>query len=99
MHCNLESLEQHWDAVRKAMSREERGTRLSVVLPRGDGEAWAARAQAAGLAELALASVGVEGAEGSVEVPWGCDGLERRALEGGYRVFVGAARRAILRRR
>ena len=37
--------------------------------------------------------MGIEGAEGSVEVPWGCDGLERRALEGGYRVFVGGAPR------
>ena len=52
------------------MSREERGSRLSVVLPRGGGETWAARAREAGLVELALDSMGIEDAEGSVEVPW-----------------------------
>ena len=93
LHCNLESLARHWEVVRQAMSRKERGTRLTVVLPRGDDETWSTRAREAGLSELDLTSLGIEHAGGDVEVPWGCDGLERRALEGGYRVFVGGAPR------
>ena len=93
LHCNLESLARHWEVLRQAMSRKERGTRLTVILPRGDDEAWSTRAREAGLSELDLTSLGIEHAGGDVEVPWGCDGLERRALEGGYRVFVGGAPR------
>ena len=95
MQCNLESLEQRWELVRQAMSREERGTRLTVVLPRDGDEAWAARPREAGLDELDLPSLGIEHAGGGVEMPWGSDGLERRTLVGGYiyRVFVGGAPR------
>jgi len=51
LHCNLESLEQRWEVLRQVIGREERGTRLTVILPRGDGEAWSARAREAGLTE------------------------------------------------
>jgi hypothetical protein len=38
---------------------------------------------------MPLESVGIRGASEEVSVPWGSEGLERRTLEGGYRVFVG----------
>ena len=99
MQCNLESLEQRWELVRQAMSREERGTRLTVVLPRDGDEAWAARPREAGLDELDLPSLGIEHAGGGVEMPWGSDGLERRTLVGGYTASSSEARRDIRRRR
>ena len=89
VHCSLDGLERCWEEVRTAMGRKERGTRLTVVVPRGGDEAWSARAREAGLRELELGRLGVEHAEAGVEVPWGSDGLELRALEHGYRVFVG----------
>ena len=93
LHCSLGGLERCWEEVRLAMGHEERGTRLTVVVPRGGDEVWPARAREAGLLELELDGLGVECAGADVEVPWGSDGLELRALESGYRVFVGGAPR------
>ena len=89
LHCSLEGLEACWPSVVSAMGSDARGTRVTIVLPRDDDGTWARRALDAGLDEMPLESVGIRGASEEVSVPWGSEGLERRTLEGGYRVFVG----------
>ena len=70
-----------------------RGTRLTVVVPREDHGEWERRALAAGLFELPADAIGISHLGASETVPWGADGLERRTLEGGYRIFIGGTAR------
>lgn len=89
VHCSLASLERGWGTIEQAMKRGLRGTRITVVLPRGGSEQWADRAWRAGLEELHLPSVGVTNAGDEVKVPWGPEGRELKRLPAGYRVFYG----------
>ena len=93
VHCSVAGIDSCWPAIRAASLERRRGTRLTIVVPRGEGDEWALRAGAVGLFELSPESVGISPLESTLSVPWGADGLGRRTLEGGYRIFVGGTAR------
>ena len=93
IHCSVAGIDSCWPAIGAASLERRRGTRLTIVVPRGEGDEWALRAGAVGLFELSPESVGISPLESTLSVPWGADGLGRRTLEGGYRIFVGGTAR------
>ena len=93
MECSVAGINSCWPAFRGGCLESRRGTRLTIVVPRGEDDEWALRAGAVGLFELSPESVGISPLESTLSVPWGADGLGRRTLEGGYRIFVGGTAR------
>lgn len=93
VHCSTAGLDACWPSIRAAALSEERGTRVTIVVPREGHGDWERRAHDAGLFELPAASIGISRCDASAEVPWGSDGLARRTLEGGYRIFTGGTAR------
>ena len=59
VHCAEPRLRAVWALLCDAARRDERGTRVSVVLPAGAGSQWASLARAAGMRELDTSARGV----------------------------------------
>ena len=89
VHCSLPGLLEAWPALSDAAAIPERGTRITLVVPREgeEGENWRARLGPSAFTEVDLAELSVTAGSLS-SVPFGADGLEVRALAGGYSVWV-----------
>ena len=94
MLCSPARLAARWAEIESALASDDRGTRVTIVLPTGlpTGEtAWRERLSRAGLSRRDLGEMGL--ASGDLTVSRGLEGVERALLPSGFEVWSGGKRR------
>ena len=94
MLCSPARLAARWAEIESALASDDRGTRVTIVLPTGlpAGEtAWRERLSRAGLSRRDLGEMGL--ASGDLTVSRGLEGVERALLPSGFEVWSGGKRR------